>query len=160
MILQSASNPPYCIVSPPLFLSFIYFFRLIGVHWHKQKHMIIKSSSIIKITIPGWGEFQSDYDSKTNLQITTFVVAVALLLYWTTDRCCHSTQGFNLLNDQYLLVKYFDISKLRHVPVAHDVITLLLRQQDVATWFWRNNDVMVGSCVRWDVFRVVWSVWN
>ena len=34
---------------------------------------------------------------------------------------------------------------------THDVmITSLLRQNDVATSFWRNNDVIITSCVRWD----------
>ena len=33
---------------------------------------------------------------------------------------------------------------------THDVIiTSLLRQNDVATSFWRNNDVVITSCVRW-----------
>ena len=30
------------------------------------------------------------------------------------------------------------------------MITLLLRQNDVATSFWWNNDVTIASCVRWD----------
>ena len=29
------------------------------------------------------------------------------------------------------------------------IIMLLLRQNDVATSFWRNNDVIITSCVRW-----------
>ena len=34
---------------------------------------------------------------------------------------------------------------------AHDAITTsLLRQNDVATSFWRNNDVIISSCARWD----------
>ena len=34
---------------------------------------------------------------------------------------------------------------------AHDAITTsLLRQNDVATSFWRHNDVIITSCVRWD----------
>ena len=28
-------------------------------------------------------------------------------------------------------------------------ITSLLRQNDVATSFWRNNDAIIASCVRW-----------
>ena len=35
-------------------------------------------------------------------------------------------------------------------PGAHDIIiTSLLRQNDVATSFWRNNDVIITSSVRW-----------
>ena len=34
---------------------------------------------------------------------------------------------------------------------THDAIkTSLLRQNDVATSFWCNNDVIITSCVRWD----------
>ena len=34
---------------------------------------------------------------------------------------------------------------------THDEITTsLLRQNDVATPFWRNNDVIITPCVRWD----------
>ena len=29
------------------------------------------------------------------------------------------------------------------------MITLLLRQNDVATSFWRHNDVIISSCARW-----------
>ena len=35
---------------------------------------------------------------------------------------------------------------------THDaMITSLLRQNDVATSFWRNNDVIITSCVHWNV---------
>ena len=30
------------------------------------------------------------------------------------------------------------------------IIASLLRQNDVATSFWRNNDVIIARCVRWD----------
>ena len=37
-----------------------------------------------------------------------------------------------------------------HLQRTHDVmVTSLLRQDDVATSFWRNNDVIIASCVRW-----------
>ena len=37
-----------------------------------------------------------------------------------------------------------------HAQRSHDlIITSLLRQNDVATSFWRNNDVIFTSCVRW-----------
>ena len=39
--------------------------------------------------------------------------------------------------------------------LAHDAITTsLLRQNDVATWCWRNNDVIIASCAR----GVVWDL--
>ena len=56
----------------------------------------------------------------------------------------------------------------RYVPVAwsvlttqrtHDaIITSLLRQNDVATSFWRNNDVIIASRVRWEprTGMVIW----
>ena len=35
--------------------------------------------------------------------------------------------------------------------MTHDVmLTSLFRQKDAATSFWRNNDVNITSCVRWD----------
>ena len=35
--------------------------------------------------------------------------------------------------------------------MSHDVIiTSLFGKNDVATSFWRNNDVIITSCVRWD----------
>ena len=35
---------------------------------------------------------------------------------------------------------------------THDIeITSLLHQNDVITSFWRNNDVIITSCVRWDL---------
>ena len=34
------------------------------------------------------------------------------------------------------------------------MITLLLRQNDVTTSFWRNNDVNIASCVRWVINTV------
>ena len=37
-----------------------------------------------------------------------------------------------------------------HTQWTYDVIiTSLLRQKDVATSFWRNNDVIIASCVCW-----------
>ena len=34
---------------------------------------------------------------------------------------------------------------------THDAIMMsLLHQNDVATSFWRNNDVVISSCVRWE----------
>ena len=37
---------------------------------------------------------------------------------------------------------------------THDVIiTSLLRQNDVTTSFWRNNDVIIMSCIRWEWAR-------
>ena len=36
---------------------------------------------------------------------------------------------------------------------VHDVmITSLLRKNDVAMSFWRNNGVIITSCVRWEAF--------
>ena len=33
---------------------------------------------------------------------------------------------------------------------AHNATTTsLLRQNDVTTWFWRNNDVIITLCARW-----------
>ena len=44
------------------------------------------------------------------------------------------------------------------------IIASLLRQNDVMTSFWRNNDVIITSCVRWDMVSVVisnnLSSWN
>ena len=38
---------------------------------------------------------------------------------------------------------------------THDAkITALLRQNDVAASFWRNNDVIIASCVHWDLIPV------
>ena len=40
---------------------------------------------------------------------------------------------------------------------THDVImTSLLRQNGVATSFWRDNDVIITSCVRWAVTKFKW----
>ena len=36
----------------------------------------------------------------------------------------------------------------RH-PIGHVMITSLSSQSDIATSFWRNNDVVITSCVRW-----------
>ena len=46
------------------------------------------------------------------------------------------------------------IPRIMYMPTqrAHDtMITSLLRQNDVATSIWRNNDVIIVSCVRWEV---------
>ena len=41
---------------------------------------------------------------------------------------------------------------------THDaMITTLLRQNDVATSFWRNNDVIIASHVRWGAMAVIWK---
>ena len=41
-----------------------------------------------------------------------------------------------------------------YVPRTHDVIiTSFLRQNDVVTSFWCDNDVIITSCVRW------WRIW-
>ena len=48
---------------------------------------------------------------------------------------------------------YITYNPIQHkqIPRAHDAITTsLLRQNDVATSFWRNNDVVIASCARWD----------
>ena len=51
-------------------------------------------------------------------------------------------------------VTYRQLENRKRAWAAHDVtITSLLRQNDVATSFWRNNDVIITSCVRWDVKR-------
>ena len=56
------------------------------------------------------------------------------------------------------LVGEMDVSLVRYAGViitsqwAHDVITSLSRQNDVATLFWRNNDVIIAPCARWDGF--------
>ena len=53
----------------------------------------------------------------------------------------------------YPLSKYayqvLSASSHRDSPDMWRIITSLLRQNDVATSFWRNNDVIITSCVRW-----------
>ena len=42
------------------------------------------------------------------------------------------------------------IATFQVTPAVNDAITMsLLRQNDVATSFWRNNDVIIASCARW-----------
>ena len=44
---------------------------------------------------------------------------------------------------------YFII--LQHWHLTHDALTIsLLRQNDDATSFWRNDDVIIASCAGWD----------
>ena len=51
-----------------------------------------------------------------------------------------------------------------HTQRSHDVIiTLLLRQNDVAASFWRNIDVVITPCVRWVctcLYTAVSFLWN
>ena len=50
-------------------------------------------------------------------------------------------------------------TKTKHAQRAHNTITTsLLRQNDVATLFWRNNDVIIASCVRWDEWSITVAV--
>ena len=39
------------------------------------------------------------------------------------------------------------------------IMTSLLRQNDVATSFWRNNDVIIVSRVRWDSMHILYRHW-
>ena len=53
----------------------------------------------------------------------------------------------NIISSHDVLIKV-----LTHSQRTHDVIIMsLLRQNDVATSFWRNNDVIITSRVRWAV---------
>ena len=53
------------------------------------------------------------------------------------------------------------ICQMVYSQCAHGaIITSLLGQNDVATPFWRNNDVIVTSCVRWvDRYFVGYITW-
>ena len=70
-------------------------------------------------------------------------------------RCC-PRQSHSRPND---FSEYYSTAKLKamlaHVCInsqrAHDIMTTLLsRQNDAATSFWRHNDVVITSCVRWE----------
>ena len=58
----------------------------------------------------------------------------------------------------YLISDYCDYSifiiSIPNIPAGHDVLKSLLRQNDVATLFWRNNDFIIASCARWDCFAM------
>ena len=63
------------------------------------------------------------------------------LIHWRrlTDEC----------SSEQVIIGYSNVTTQR----THDVIiTSLLRQNDVARSFWRNGDVIITSCVRWDTF--------
>ena len=40
------------------------------------------------------------------------------------------------------------------------IITSLLSQNEVTTLFWRNDDVDVTSCVRWDISCIEYTGWK
>ena len=58
------------------------------------------------------------------------------------------------------------VSKLRFRP-KHDAIkTSLLRQNDVATSFWRSNDIIIAPRIRWvtttanEIHSTLWTLWD
>ena len=76
----------------------------------------------------------------TNQFISFFAVAFYRTNGNPTFRLYHWKMFFNKINAPY-----------QPTQLTHDVkITSLLRQNDVATSFWRNDNVTFTSCVRWE----------
>ena len=69
--------------------------------------------------------------------------------------CCLLAPSHNPNTDfLFIVIRTLDLTDQLHTQICpqrtHDVkITSLLRQNDVATSFWRHNDVILASCVRW-----------
>ena len=57
---------------------------------------------------------------------------------------------FEYITNYYLGYHNLGYEQKTDTQWAHDaIITSLLRQNDVATSFWRKNDVIIASCARW-----------
>ena len=70
-----------------------------------------------------------------------------LICYWYVLPDCITNFCYLLWNFWQWVIR----SNMALSQRTHDVmITSLLRQNDVAMSFWRNNDVVITSCVDWD----------
>ena len=72
---------------------------------------------------------------------------MAWLLFYSTTASHLQGRNGNAVQTTYCLIN----TKTQWTRDA--IITPLLRRNDVATSFWRNNDVIVTSCVRWEAVK-------